>query len=196
MKVAFFDFDGTITKKDSLIDFIIYAVGWKNFVKGMVILLPILILYKIKIISNHKAKQEMLSIFFKDMSKKEFVNLASSYSLNYIDKIVKVSALEKLDWHKQNNHKIVIVSASIDSWLRPWCEKNQYELIATKIEFKNNIVTGKLSTKNCYGQEKNNRIEQKYQLVQFDYVYAYGDSKGDKEMLKLANEAYYKYFKE
>ena len=50
-------------------------------------------------------------------------------------------------------------------------------------------------TRNCFGVEKVNRIRQEYDLSQWDFIYAYGDSRGDQEMLDLADERYYKFFK-
>lgn len=194
-KLALFDFDGTITKDDSLLKFIPFVVGNGNFILGLLVLSPVLVAYKLKLIPNYKAKQKMLSWFFKGMGKDEFYAVANEYSLHHIDKILRPRAIEKLNWHKQKGHKVVIVSASLECWLRPWCEKNGFELIATKLEIKNNTVTGKLLTKNCYGQEKVNRIKESYNLNEFEYIYAYGDSAGDKDMLELADEQHYKSFR-
>jgi phosphatidylglycerophosphatase C len=195
-RIAFFDFDGTITTDDSLLKFIRFVVGDRRFLIGLITLSPMLILYKLKFIPNYKAKQYLLSWYFKGMKKEDFFDVANRYSLYHIDKIVRNKAMEKITWHKKEGHKIVLVSASIDCWLRPWCEKNSLELIATKLEIKDGIVTGNLLTKNCYGQEKVNRIKEKYNLKEFEYIYAYGDSSGDKEMLQLANEKYYKPFRD
>ena len=194
--IAFFDFDGTITTDDSLLKFIRFVVGDRRFLLGLVFLSPMLVLYKLKIIPNYKAKQYMLSWFFKGMSQKRFWEVANAYSLNHIDKIVRPKAMEKIVWHKAQGHQVVIVSASIDCWLRPWCEKNGLELLATKLEIKDGFVTGKLLTNNCYGVEKINRIKEVYNLENFDYIYAYGDSSGDKQMLELAHEKFYKPFRD
>lgn len=195
-KIAFFDFDGTITSKDSFIEFIRFTHGDIKFFIGFLVLSPMLIAYKLKIIPNYIAKEKVLKYFFGGISRSDFEKLAQKYSLTCIDSIVKKSALERLEWHKSQGHKIVIVSASIDSWLRPWCEKNDIELIATKLKCVNDKITGKLSTKNCHGQEKANRIKEIYSLNEYNYIYAYGDSKGDKGMLSLADKSYCKYFKD
>jgi len=196
MNLALFDFDGTITKDDSFLKFIRFVVGDFRFFIGFLLLLPILILYKLKIIPNHKAKEIVLRYFFKGYKEDEFKKVANKYSLNHIKTILRSSAMEKINWHKENGHKVVVVSASIDCWLRPWCEENDLELLATKLEIKDVKITGKLLSKNCYGIEKVNRIKESYDLEKYDYIYAYGDSSGDKEMLALANEKYYKFFKE
>ena len=85
MILSLFDFDGTITTDDSLIKFIRFAVGDIKAAWGMFLLSPMLITYKLKIIPNYKAKQWMLSYFFKGMDGQQFLKDAEEYSLNHID---------------------------------------------------------------------------------------------------------------
>ncbi len=193
--VAFFDFDGTISHKDSFFKFIRFCVGDFRFFIGIIVLSPVLILYLLKLISNYRAKQFVITWFFKGFKKSDFKKLADEFSLNQLKKIIRKDAIDRLNWHRENEHKIVIVSASIYDYLHLWCEDNKFNLIATQLEVIDTILTGKLSTKNCYGIEKVNRIKAIYDLSSFDYIYAYGDSNGDKEMLKLANESFYKPFR-
>jgi HAD superfamily hydrolase (TIGR01490 family) len=194
--LVLFDFDGTITTDDSLIKFIRFVVGNTKFTIGMAVLSPMFIIYKLQLIPNYKAKQYMFSYFFKGMSEEKFMTVANEYSLKYIDTILRPKAMEKIVWHKKQGHKIVIVSASIECWLKPWCDKNKLELIATKLQIQDGIITGKFLTKNCYGIEKANRIQEQYNLNDYNYIYAYGDSNGDKELLELANESFYKPFRD
>ena len=196
MIIALFDFDGTITTDDSLIKFIRFVVGDVKFIWGMTLLSPMLAAYKLKFIPNYKAKQYMLSYFFKGMSDEKFMQVANEYSLKHIKIILRPKAMEKITWHKEQGHKVVIVSASIECWLKPWCDENNLDLIATKLEMIDGIVTGKFLTKNCYGIEKTNRVQELYNLSDYDHIYAYGDSSGDKELLELANESFYKPFRD
>jgi len=195
MRLALFDFDGTITTDDSLIKFIRFVVGDAKTLWGMILLSPMLTAYKLKLIPNYKAKQYMLSYYFKGMNEEKFMQVANEYSLNHISTILRPEAMEKIAWHKEQGHKIVIVSASIECWLKPWCDKNDLDLIATKLEIKDGIVTGKFLTKNCYGIEKANRVNESYDLSEYDHIYGYGDSRGDKELLELADESFYKPFR-
>jgi HAD superfamily hydrolase (TIGR01490 family) len=195
MTIVLFDFDGTITIGDSLIKFIRYAVGDIKAVWGVLLLSPVLVAYKLKFIPNDKAKQWVLSYFFKGMEQQQFQKVAKEYSLKHIDIILRPKAMEKIAWHKEQGHTIVVVSASIENWLKPWCDENSLDLIATKLEIKDGIVTGKFLTKNCYGTEKASRVNESYNLSDYEHIYAYGDSRGDKELLELADESYYKPFK-
>ena len=79
-------------------------------------------------------------------------------------------------------------------WLKPWCDKNELELIATKLKIKNGFVTGRFQTKNCYGIEKAVRVREIYDLDDYDHIYAYGDSRGDRELLELAHTKNFRAF--
>lgn len=194
MKLAFFDFDGTITTKDSLVDFIQYAVGKPNYYLGILKLGPMLVAHSIKLIPNHIAKENLISYFFKDWSIEYFTDISEQYSLEKIDKITRPEAIKEIKWHQEQGHEVVIVSASIECWLKPWCDKHHIALISTRLEVKDSKLTGKFATKNCHGIEKVNRIRKQYDLSKYGVIYAYGDSHGDKEMLRLAAEQYFQCF--
>ena len=96
------------------------------------------------------------------------------------------------------------MSASIDNWVRPFFDQQGIvglEVIGTEVETHHGLLTGRFSTPNCYGEEKVRRISQaltitkgeaKPVVVPFDrthyYIVAYGDSRGDKQMLAFADE--------
>ena len=48
--------------------------------------------------------------------------------------------MEKILWHKNMNHIIVIVTASIENWLELWCQRNDIKLIGTKLELKDGKI--------------------------------------------------------
>lgn len=194
--IAFFDFDGTLTKNDSLLKFIRFVEGDVKFFIGLVMLAPVLTLYTLKLVSNNYAKQKLLAYFFKGCSQEKFAQVASEYSLNHINKILRPAAMPKVKWHLDQGHKVVVVSASIDAWLRPWCEQEGLDLLATELEIAGGKVTGNFLTPNCYGEEKVKRIQAAYNLADYTEIYAYGDTSGDKPMLKLASQgkAFYKPF--
>ncbi len=137
----------------------------------------------------------MLAWFFKGMDENKFKKIAEEFSLNHIDGMVRAGAIEKIRWHKGQGHRVVVVSASMECWVKPWCNKQGLELIATRLEIKQHKLTGRFATPNCYGPEKAERIKEKYDLTNYEIIYAYGDSRGDKEMLALAHHRFYKKFR-
>ncbi len=195
MEIVFFDFDGTITTKDTFIDFIQYTVGKPAYYFGLLQLSPIITAYKLRLIPNYVAKEKVFGFFFRDWEVDYFLKFANSYSKEEINNIVRPKAIERIKWHQNQCHTVVIVSASIECWLQKWCENYNIELISTRIEFVDGKITGKFATKNCFGIEKVNRIKERFNLSDYSYIYTYGDSAGDKEMLSISNASYYKYFR-
>ncbi len=195
MNLALFDFDGTITNADSLEEFIKFARGSSRYYAGLLYLAPMLVLYKLHVIPNHRAKEIFLNHYFKAITQVEFEKLGNEYAKSEIDKIVRPKALEAIKEHQKNGDAVTIVSASVSSWLKAWCEAKNITLIATELEFENGIFTGRFRGNNCYGKEKARRVEALYNLKVFKTIYAYGDSAGDRELLKLADESFYKPFR-
>ncbi|HCO67368.1 MAG TPA: HAD-IB family hydrolase [Dysgonomonas sp.] len=185
--IAAFDFDGTLTLKDTLIDFIIFYSGRFRFFTGIIILMPVLILYKLKIIPNSRAKEILFAYFFKGKSIEEFNRKCEEYAF-YIDRIRNGNTTHILREHLMANHTAIIISASISNWIKPWAYHNGIsKVVSTEIEVKDGIITGKFSTPNCYGPEKVNRLLEEYPKREQYTLYAYGDSNGDKELLELAD---------
>ncbi|MDZ4786214.1 MAG: HAD family hydrolase [bacterium] len=192
--LVLFDFDGTITTKDSLKIFLIFYHGWFKVLIGLLVLSPILILYVLKIISNHSTKQILLQYFFKNEPVDAFNIKGKDFALQYLPKILRPDAIQRINHHLSKHETVVIVSASAENWIKPWSDQMGLSCIATKLEIKKNKITGRYSGNNCNGKEKVRRIKEKYNLSLFNAIIAYGDSRGDREMLALANESYYKVF--
>ena len=104
-------------------------------------------------------------------------------------------AIEKIQWHRQKKHEVVIVSASPHDWIEPWATPlGISKIIATKLEIVNNKLTGKLADKNCNHEEKVIRIKKEIPGIEGYEVYAYGNSKSDRFMLSMADKQFYKEF--
>ncbi len=185
--IAFFDFDGTITKKDTLLAFIKYSKGTAAFYKGFLLNIHFLIAYKLKIITNQKAKEKILEYFFDQTPLALFKQLCNSFAKEQLPSLVRPAAYAKIKQLQEKKVKIVIVSASPENWITSWANETGAELIATKMQTKDGILTGKIDGLNCYGIEKVRRIKEQYNLALFDEIYAYGDSGGDKPMLAIAH---------
>jgi phosphatidylglycerophosphatase C len=190
--LALFDFDGTITKRDSFLEFIKYYKGRTSFILGLIILSPILFLYKIGIIKNWRAKEMVFTYFFRNESFKEFSSKCEDFSLEIIPNMVKPKAMQKILGHLNKGDRVIIISASFENWLIDWCKSMHIELIGSKIEVRENLVTGKIYGKNCFGNEKVNRLNQYLDISKYSEIYAYGDSKGDFPLLDLSTQRFYK----
>ena len=193
-EIAFFDFDGTITTKDTLLEFIKFSKSKSHFYLGFLFHLPYLIAYKLKIISNQNAKEKILRFFFQGMPVEKFKEHCNAFSKNRLPSLIRLKAVEEIKRLKEKNILVVIVSASPENWIQNWAAENNLQLIASKLEVSNEKITGKILGKNCHGNEKVSRIIEIFDLSQYHVVAAYGDSKGDKPMLQLATFPHYKPF--
>lgn len=193
-EIAFFDFDGTITTKDTLLEFIKFSKGKFHFYLGFFLNLHYLIAYQLKIISNQTAKEKILKFFFQDMPVEKFAELCIAFSKNRLPLFIRPKAMEEIKRLKEKNILVVIVSASPETWITSWVAENNLQLIASRLEVSNEKITGKILGKNCHGDEKVRRINETFDLSQYNIVAAYGDTKGDRPMLQLATSSYYKPF--
>lgn len=194
-QIAFFDFDGTITTKDTLLEFIKYTKGKFGFYMGFLLHSPFLIAYKLKLIPNQTAKEKILSFFYKKNQTNAFNQECKFFAENILPGLIRPKALEEILKYKEQGTRVVIVSASPENWIRPWTESLQIELLATRLEIQSDCLTGKITGKNCYGDEKVRRIQELFTLTDYDHIHTYGDTSGDLPMLKLGTIQFYKPFR-
>lgn len=194
--IAFFDFDGTITTKDTLLEFIRFSKGKFYFYVGFCLNLHYLIAYKLKIISNQSAKEKVLRFFFHNTPVEKFEECCNHFSNQILPSLIRPKALEEIKQLKEKNVLVVVVSASPENWIEHWASKNNLQLIASRLEILDGRITGKILGKNCHGNEKVSRIKKVFNLSEYNVIAAYGDSPGDKPMLEIATHAHYRPFSE
>jgi phosphatidylglycerophosphatase C len=196
MTIAFFDFDGTLTYKDSFDSFLRQSCAPAAFLfKKYVWDFPYLVAYKLKLISTHQLKQRRLKTFLASKSSNELEQITKQFSEIVLPKIIKKSGLERIAWHKAEGHQIWIVSASFDFVLEKWCAQNNINLITNKAEITtHNRLSGFFPKPDCNNEEKVNRIRQNIDLEKATAIYAYGDTSGDSAMLALSHHPHFCFF--
>lgn len=193
--IAFFDFDGTITRKDTMLEFIRFTKGNLAYLAGMLMNSPWLIGLKTGLIPAAKAKEKLLTYFFKGTPLNKFNEMCRDFSNKKLQSFIRIDASNAIAQHKERGDLVVVVSASAENWIRYWCESEGLEYVGTRLCIENGNITGTLEGNNCNGAEKVSRIMYKYDPADYNEIYCYGDSKGDREMLKLATHPYYRHFK-
>lgn len=190
-----FDFDGTLTKRDTLIEFIRFAKGDKFFLKCMAIHLPQLLAMKAGLMSNRTVKEKVFSYCFKGMTLNAFNDLCRHFAASSTS-LTRPDGLQLIRKLAAEGCNIVIISASIDNWVRPFFNGiNGVTILGTLVEERDGILTGRFASDNCYGMEKVNRLKDLYPDRRSYRLTAYGDSRGDIQLLDFADEGYYKPFR-
>ena len=193
-RLALFDFDGTITRKDSFIRFIRFYKGSVLTLFGFILLSPVILLYKCGLIKSWRAKEIVMTWFFRNERYDIFKFKCREFGLKIIPGLVNASALNSINDHIRNGDRVIVISATLEEYLAVWCDQLKLELLATRIEVEKGLITGKIRGKNCRGAEKKARLNEYLDIRPYKDIFVYCDSRSDKPLMDLANHKFYKYF--
>ena len=194
-KIYCFDFDGTLTTSDTLLEFIKYAKGRSRFLMVFLMYSPLLVLMKLHLYPNWKAKQRIFAHLFAGMRIEKFDALCRGFA-EESQHLLRPKGITLVHEALVAGAQVFIVSASIDNWVRPFFEIRNLkgiQVLGTQIEVVDGKLTGRFKTRNCYGEEKVNRIIQtltttqapggdtvRQNSIRSQYeIEAFGDSRGD-----------------
>jgi phosphatidylglycerophosphatase C len=194
--VAAFDFDGTLTYTDTLLPFLHTVVGTFRWLRYLAELTPTLVAYQGGRLSNEVAKQQFLVRFLQGQDFADLEATGQRFAQRTLPYFLRRRALRCLAWHRERQHRCVLVSASLELYLRPWAESVGFAaVLGSRLErASSGLVTGRLVGKNCYGEEKARRLAELLGDRGGYCLYAYGDSGGDRALLNSADYAYYRCF--
>ena len=195
MEIHAFDFDGTLTRSDSLLGIIRHQRGTSGLMRVLILHAPKLLMMKAGQYPNWKVKQKVFRMCFGGMTLDDFNALCEDYARKQKG-ILRTDGMRRVDEALRRGCKVVVISASIDNWVRPFFQGREgIEIAGTQIEVVDGKLTGRVLTRNCYGSEKVARLLELYPDRKSYRIVAYGDSSGDRELLAYADEAHYREFK-
>jgi HAD superfamily hydrolase (TIGR01490 family) len=192
MNLALFDFDGTITSNNTWTPFLKAAVRPRRLVIGRLLLLPIIIGHRIGVVPPGRARELANWVAFAGERSTPLQELGIRYATDVLPKTVQQWALDRIEWHTSQGDEVLVVSASLDIYLGPWCRARNLPYVCTTLEERAGRLTGRCVHGDCSGVEKVRRIKERCNLRQYRLVYAYGDTPDDREMLELAHRKFYR----
>ncbi|MCS5828823.1 HAD-IB family phosphatase [Klebsiella variicola] len=160
--IAFFDFDGTITHEDTFTPFIYQSLDAKAVRRGKLRLLPHILAWKMGWLSASAIRQKVFHYAFAGKSQPEILQRGNDHSQVFIPRTLRENAMQRIAWHQARGDTVVVVSASLDVYLRPWCQQHHLELLCSEVEFQNGAATGKYQGGDCSGLAKKARILASY----------------------------------
>lgn len=175
-QAALFDFDGTLSRRDSLLPFLRQVCGTPRFALHMLRLSPVLLAYACGLMRNDSAKRQLLARCLDGIATEKLAQLANAYAAAPLDGLLRPEGMERLRWHQAQGHACVLVSASPELYLQPWARRHGFFA----------CLASPLDGANCHGQEKVRRIAAWLAGSPHDIAYAYGDSAADLPMLAMA----------
>jgi HAD superfamily phosphoserine phosphatase-like hydrolase len=179
--------------KNMFPEFIRFAKGTLAFGAGILLYAPLLAAWKMQLYPNWKVKQKLFSYFFKGMRLADFNHLCTIF-FQQSKHLIRTTAIHAINDHLANGDWVIIISAGIENWIQPFAnELTVPAVFCTQLEIDaNECLTGCFASANCYSEEKVRRLLQHYPQRDSYYLVAYGDSRGDKELLDFADKRCYK----
>lgn len=192
--VAAFDFDGTLTRGDTLTAFIRFTHGWRRLLWGLLRHTHWLLMMRLGLYPSARAKEKIICYFYKGTAHSQFATWGREFA-DVAESMLNCEVVKKLQEHQAAGHTVCVVTASIEEWVRPVCEKlGVVTVIATRVEVSSDgKLTGRLLTPNCNGEEKVMRLLEVFPQRQAYTLYAYGNSHGDDALLALADVSQHVY---
>ena len=176
-KIIVFDFDKTLTKKDTLFGFFLFNAN-KNFFFYFKVAYYcfLMVLAKLNLIKNEKLKSRGVQLFLSPLSKEE---LKFKFE-NYHKTITFNSLYSSLDFAEDANY--FVLSASFQDYIRP-IFPNFVNVMGSTIKYKDDFAQGLLF--NCYKEGKVQLLKTQ-DIQEIDILYT--DNFSDFELAKMAKE--------
>lgn len=193
MDLALFDFDGTITDGDGFLPFIHRAVSRPRVLAGMLWLSPLIAGHRAGWVSASRMREKIAWVAFRGRPHAQVVALGERYAADALEPRVRPQASERIAWHQARGDRVLVVSASLDCYLAPWCHTRGLELICSELEVRAGVCTGRYRGGDCSGPEKARRVLERCELRNYEQVFAYGDTPEDRELLALAQRRFFRW---
>lgn len=190
-QIAFFDFDGTLTRRDTFWDFNVMFFGKRRVAAALIKLIPAML--SALRFDRSFLKETLVNNLWAGVSCESYISFARKYACQEIEKNLIPEAKRVFLSHIEHGDDVYIVTASMKDWCEFWAEGYGVPVIGTELEAADGYLTGRLLTPNCRGEEKVARIRAAVDLSEYSRIFAYGNSGGDREMLSIADEAVYKW---
>ena len=192
--LSVFDFDGTLTKHDSFVPFLRFAFGKRVFARRLVrLVLPTLKCLGRRL-TRDELKEVLIHTFMTGVEAKWVEEKAEEFCERYWKRLMRPSGLIAVATQVNSGAIVTICSASPAMVLKPFAERLGIRLIGTNLEVKDGVLTGRISGHNCRCGQKVERLEAEYGPLSSYHLRAWGDTRGDYEMLAAAQEPYWRHF--
>lgn len=191
--LAVFDFDGTITDRHTFWRYLRFIAKPVAFWLSLVPLAPVIAGVLTGRTSLMSARAAFIARFLAGMAVDVEARHAASYIAGPLQQYLRPAAIRRLRWHQARGHRTALVSNAPENYLVPWGRSAGFDHVCgTRLEISGQRLTGRVCGENCVDDEKLRRLEQCVGPLARYYVYAYGDSEGDRALLRVADSPFYR----
>lgn len=192
MHLALFDFDGTLTTRDTFLPFLRFAIPASRMFTAGVALSPVLIGHRLGLVSSAQARPWLAWAGFAGVPAPQVREIGERYATQVLPATLDAAMLARLESHRRQGHTVHVVSAGLDVYLRPWCDAHGVGLVCSELEERAGVLTGRYRRGDCSGANKATLVRADVDLHQYREISAYGDTAEDEAMLALANRQYFR----
>lgn len=191
-RIAVFDVDGTLLRGDTMLHCARLLRTPPALIGRILRFVPSLLRRAVGLISTGQFKERFLRVFITDDPQLESIVEGPLTAL--LLRRLHPPAIERLRWHQSRGDRVILCTASPVVLLRPLAERLGVELIGTQLKQLNGRWLPELDGPNCKGPEKVRRLELELGPLDASLLEAYGDSRGDRELLQLSQRPHYRSF--
>lgn len=190
--LALFDFDGTITTRETMGGFMYRAVPPRRQAWGRLLLAPWLAGYKCGVVSGVAVRAAVVRVGFAGLPVADVQAHGATFAADTLPTLLRPEAMARIRWHQAQGDTVAVVSGGLDAYLAPWCRMHGLALVCSALEHHDGRLTGRYLGAQCVGAEKARRVRARYDLAAYGRVYAYGDTHEDLALLDLAHHRFYR----
>lgn len=194
-KLAIFDVDYTITKRETLLEFYFFMMK-KNpkLLKHLPKSIFSSIFYVFKIYDATKAKRTFIR-FIDGIEEHEMKKIVKEFYQKRLTRIFYKDAIDTIIKMKAQGYKIYLISASAEFYLNELYNiKEVDKVIGTRFLKENGLHRNEMLGENCKGEEKVKRLKEvlKKENIEADFEnsYMYSDSLSDLPLFNLVGHPY------
>lgn len=190
--IAIFDLDGTLTKRDTFLPFLLTIIKIRPSRLPYIPILPFFVLfYYLKIIDNHKLKQAFLFAFLAGVEVDHVLSVASTFAGQLFKSGMNPAGMKMLRYHIDRGDHVIIATASFCFYVKTLADcLGVDDIICTEAEIVAGRLTGRIKGLNCHGKEKLRRIKLCLGNTPDKNIIAYSDHSSDFPMLEWAGKGY------
>jgi phosphatidylglycerophosphatase C len=187
--VAAFDFDKTVSTRDNVIPFLRAAIGAPRLAWALARTSPRLAAAALDDRKRDTAKAALVRRTLTGFDSARLTEIASAFADDVVVRHLRADVVDRVEWHRRQGHELVLVSASLAAYLDLVGKQLGFDaVLATELAVdEGGRLTGELATPNVRGTEKVRRLDE-WLGDRPAFVWAYGDSAGDRELLARADQ--------
>ena len=189
--LALFDFDGTLTTRETFPDFMRYAVPRPRLLAGAVLLAPVVVGRRRGWITGNPTRASIVQVGLRGVDAACLRAKGETFARDVLPAVLRAEAMARLQWHRERGSRIVVVSGGLDVYLAPWCAAQGVELACSVLAERSGRITGYAGAQ-CVGEEKVRRVRALCDPGAYATIHAYGDTHEDMAMLAMAHHRTYR----